>query len=91
MDWPKFLVVVKEAIKNGGMVELEMYRNYWLRFPLFFKEQITIEQQSMFNLRQRKVVNKYLNNVDLHIWWKEHVRPEITRARFKRNDSESND
>jgi len=96
MNWDNFIKSLRDAKKHGGFVEMEMYRNYFLRFAELERGSITIDQQSMYNLKRRKVVSKKTDNADLRIWWNEKVRPEITRVRFKNHgqgrpvDPESN-
>lgn len=82
MTWPKFVPLIEEACKNDKIIELSMYKNYWLRFPMIVKNEVVIEQQHVIVRKDIKRLMREIQNVDLSIWWKS-IRGDIFRVRLK--------
>lgn len=82
MKWEKFLPYIKKALNENKVIELSMFKNYWIRFILLHKDKLTVEQQYMFNLKNIRVLTKDLDSKNWELWWN-RFRREITKIALK--------
>ena len=87
--WEDMFRLIKSLHTEGKFIELETWKNFWLRFKLE-GEDLIIEQQSMKNLKHLKRIRKKVYHAGLGEWWYRNIRREITKVRLKDEHPRSN-